>query len=111
MADPSQDIECREVQRRLEAGDDLLLVDIRESDEVAVACLSDALLLPMSQLESRVGELEAHREREIVVFCHLGGRSARVVAWLRERGFTQVQNMLGGIDQWAEEIDPTIPKY
>jgi rhodanese-related sulfurtransferase len=56
-------------------------------------------------------ELESHRNRHIVVLCHVGGRSLRVTRWLRQQGFTQAQNLSGGIDQWSQEIDPSVPRY
>ncbi|HQU46751.1 MAG TPA: rhodanese-like domain-containing protein, partial [Pirellulales bacterium] len=59
----------------------------------------------------RVSELEPHRGRAIVVHCHHGGRSLRVAQWLRQQGFAAAQSMSGGIDAWAAEIDPDVPRY
>ena len=67
--------------------------------------------LPMSEIERRVGELESHRQREIVVFCHHGGRSLQVTTWLRQLGFENVKSLAGGIDNWAVVIDPKLPRY
>lgn len=105
------EIDCRAVKQKLDAGDDLLLVDCREPDEHALVHLGPAMLLPMSELMVRVGELEPHRGREIVVHCHHGGRSLRVVHWLRQQGFDKAQSMSGGIDRWALDIDPSLPRY
>ena len=100
-----------EVKNMLDAGGDLLLLDCREPDEHATVHIKQAMLLPMSELANRADELVPHRARQIVVHCHHGGRSMRVTKWLREQGFPSVQSMSGGIDQWAVEIDPTLPRY
>ncbi|MGD9645846.1 MAG: rhodanese-like domain-containing protein [Pirellulales bacterium] len=104
------EIECRDVKRMLDSGEDFLLIDCREEEEHAIVHLSEALLLPVSQLQDRVGELEAERRRKVVVHCHHGGRSLMVAQFLRERGF-QAQSMAGGIDRWAEQIDTSLPRY
>jgi adenylyltransferase/sulfurtransferase len=111
VADLAWEIDCRTVHETRNVGGELLLVDCREPDEHAVARIAGALLLPMSQLAGRVDELEAYRDTPIVVHCHHGGRSLRVAAWLRERGFARAQSMAGGIDRWSLEIDPTVPRY
>lgn len=105
------EIDVATVKSRLDAADDLLLVDCRENDEYALAHIDAARLIPMSELEARVGELSEYRERPLVVHCHHGGRSLRVASWLRQQGFTQAQSMAGGIDQWSEEIDRSVPRY
>ncbi len=103
--------DCSTVKERLDRGDDFLLLDCRERDEHATANIAQAVLLPMSELAARVAELEPHRQREIVVHCHHGGRSLRVTNWLREQGFDQVQSLSGGIDAWSLQIDPRVPRY
>jgi adenylyltransferase/sulfurtransferase len=105
------EVDCRAVHQKLNAGEDFLLLDCREADEYATAKIAQAKLIPMSEIADRLRELEPHRQRPIIVHCHLGGRSLRVTQWLREQGFSQAQNMAGGIDQWSQEIDPTIPRY
>jgi rhodanese-related sulfurtransferase len=65
----------------------------------------------MSEMAERVGELEPYRDWRIVVHCHHGGRSLRVANWLRGQGFANAQSLAGGIDAWAAEIDPTLPRY
>jgi rhodanese-related sulfurtransferase len=105
------EVDCRGVKQRLDAGEDLVLVDCRESDEHEIVRLAAARLLPMSQLMVRVGELEDVRQRPLVVMCHHGGRSMRVATWLRQQGFNRAQSMAGGIDRWAEEIDKTLARY
>ena len=105
------EIDCRSVHGKLQAGESFLLLDCRESDEHQFVNIPQARLLPMSELAQRVGELEPHRGDEIVVHCHHGGRSLRVAMWLRQQGFAKAQSMAGGIDQWAQEIDPSLPRY
>ena len=111
-ADPLPlEIDPAAVKRLLDSSEDMLLLDCRESDEHATVHIREATLLPMSELANRAGELAVHRDRHIVVHCHHGGRSLRVTKWLREQGFDKVQSMAGGIDQWAVEIDPSLPRY
>jgi rhodanese-related sulfurtransferase len=105
------EIDCRAVKEKLDAGDPMVLLDCREADEYATVHIEVAQLLPMSELMKRVGELEPHREAELVVHCHHGGRSLRVVHWLRQQGFSKAQSMAGGIDRWAVEIDPSLVRY
>lgn len=105
------EIDCRTVKERLDRGDPLLLVDCREADEYQLVRIEGAQLVPMSELVARVGELEPYRGQDIVIHCHHGGRSLRVAQWLRQQGFARAQSMAGGIHQWAEEIDPRLPKY
>jgi rhodanese-related sulfurtransferase len=105
------EVTCRGVKEKLDTGEAFLLLDCREADEYAVARIEGARLLPMSELSSRLGELDAYRDKEVVVHCHHGGRSERVANWLRGQGFAQARTMVGGIDRWAEEIDRDVPRY
>lgn len=105
------EVGCRTVKSRLDGKDPFLLLDCREADEYALVKIAGATLIPMSEIQSRVGELEPHRNGDIIVHCHHGGRSLRVAAWLRQQGFAKAQSMAGGIDQWAAEIDPTLARY
>jgi rhodanese-related sulfurtransferase len=111
MPDLPLEIDCETVYARLTAADGLVLLDCRESDEYATAKINAARLVPMSQLEQLVGELEHLRDAEIAIHCHHGGRSLRVARWLREQGFAKAQSMAGGIDRWSQTIDPTVPRY
>ena len=105
------EIEVEALRDKLATGDDFLLMDCREADEYQIARLEPAVLVPMSELADRVGELDQYRDREIVVHCHHGGRSLRVTMWLRQRGFQRVSSLAGGIDAWSERIDPSLPRY
>jgi rhodanese-related sulfurtransferase len=112
MPDPLPlETDCKTVKSQLDAGEKFLLLDCREPDEYQRVSIPGAVLLPMSELQQRVAELEPHRGGRIVVHCHHGGRSLRVTNWLRSQGYEQSQSMAGGIDQWAVEIDPSLPRY
>ncbi len=111
MIETHADITVQDVKQLLDAGSDFLLLDCRTPEEFEEVHLESAKLIPMADLQERVGELEAFRSHRIVVHCHLGVRSESVTQWLRARGFRIVQNMQGGIDAWAEQIDPSLPRY
>lgn len=108
---PPVEVDCATVRRRLEQGDAFLFLDCREKDEHAAARIPQAKLLPMSEIQARLAELENDRNSDIVVHCHHGGRSLRVAMWLRQQGFPRAQSMAGGIDEWSQKIDPSVPRY
>lgn len=105
------ELDCHELKARLDRAEDVVVIDCREPDEYEIVRLAAAKLIPMSELGQRVVELEPFRDRRIVVHCHHGVRSLRVVSWLRENGFAQAQSLAGGIDQWAAEIEPHLARY
>ncbi len=105
------EIRVQEVSEMLRRGDDFVLLDVREQDEYSLVHLPEARLVPMSQIQGRLDELAPLRDKHVVVHCHHGGRSERVTHWLRQQGFSHVQNMVGGIDAWSLEIDPSLPRY
>ncbi len=87
------------------------LLDVRQPDEFALVALPGAKLIPLNELPERAEELAAWREQEVVVYCHHGMRSAHAIGWLRQRGFTNLHNLAGGIDRWSLEVDPNAPRY
>jgi sulfur-carrier protein adenylyltransferase/sulfurtransferase len=101
----------RALRAALDRGEELLLVDVREPFEAELARIPGARLVPLGELELRLAELEPWRERPLVVHCHKGGRSRRACELLRSKGFTRVQNLEGGIEAWALEVDPTVKRY
>jgi rhodanese-related sulfurtransferase len=105
------EISCQAARRELAENCGSLLLDCRELDEYRLVALEGALLVPMSEIASRVDDLLQYRERPIIVYCHHGGRSAQVAMWLRRQGFAHVQSMAGGIDAWAIEIEPGMIRY
>jgi rhodanese-related sulfurtransferase len=86
-----------------------LLLDVREPFEVATCAVPGSRHIPMRQIPESLSDLP--RDRLILALCHHGGRSLRVTQFLRANGFTQVSNVAGGIDAWAVEIDPALPRY
>jgi len=88
-----------------------LLLDCRTAEEFALARIDGAVLIPTQEIPQRLGELESHRDRLLIVHCHHGMRSLRVAGWLREQGFSQATSMAGGIESWSTAIDPRVPRY
>ena len=102
----------QDVRLRLQAGEKLVLVDVREPGEFQMARLADAELIPMGTVPAELSRLDAQaEEKPLIVFCHHGVRSLNVVHWLREQGVDACQSMAGGIDRWSLEIDPNVPRY
>ena len=108
VAATMQDMTPEELKRRLDAGENLFVLDVREPNEYQI-CNLGGHLIPLNDLPKRVSELDSNRE--IVVHCKLGGRSAKAVDFLRQSGFSKVHNLDGGINAWAERVDPKMPKY
>jgi len=102
------DIQVEELKRRLDKGDDLFILDVREPHEYQI-CNIGGYLIPLGDLPRRVGELDS--SKEIVAQCRSGARSAKAVNFLREAGFKKVHNLAGGILAWADRVDPKMPKY
>ena len=107
---PEMEIEPREVKRRLDAGEKLRMVDVREPFEHRQASIADAELIPMRTVPLSIESLRATAE-PLVLFCHHCMRSLQVVEWLRSQGLENCQSMAGGIDRWSIEIDPAVPRY
>lgn len=96
---------------RRDAGEAMTLIDVREKDEVEKAKIEGALWIPLGDLETRLGELEAVREQPIVVHCHHGGRSTKAVRLLLAQGFATAENLDGGIEAWSLTVDASVPRY
>ncbi|MCX6622745.1 MAG: molybdopterin-synthase adenylyltransferase MoeB [Acidobacteria bacterium] len=103
------EIGALELKAKIDRGDKFVLVDVREPNEFRIASIPTARLIPLGELPKRVGELNA--DDEIVCHCKMGGRSAKAVAFLKQSGFTNVRNMVGGILAWSDKVDPSVPKY
>ena len=98
-----------ELDERMRRGDDLLVIDVREPEEFEVARVEGSLLLPLSRFGEWAATLDP--ERETVLLCHHGIRSAQACAALSRQGFAKLHNLAGGIDRWSVEVDPTVPRY
>jgi len=102
------EMQVEELKRRLDAGEDLLVLDVREPHEYEI-CNIGGHLIPLGDLPKRVSELDS--SREIVAHCRSGVRSAKAVGFLQQAGFKKVHNLAGGILAWADRVDPKMPKY
>jgi len=112
MQPPPIEIAPREVKQRIDAGELLRLIDVREPSEFAITRIEGAELIPMGTVPGRLQHLDAAAdESTLIVFCHHGVRSLNVVHWLREQGVTACQSMAGGIDRWSQEVDSSVPRY
>jgi len=98
-----------ELKRRLDAGDDVFVLDVREPNEYQINRVPGSTLIPLGELPRRHQELDA--EREVVVMCKMGGRSAQALDFLRSVGFSKVTNLRGGVLEWIDTVDPSQPKY
>jgi len=103
------EISVVELKAMHDAGRAFVLLDVRERDEWATARIMWAKHVPMGELAERLTELP--RDGSVVVMCHGGHRSDRVARYLRERGFTSVANLAGGIDAWSRDVDANVPTY
>jgi adenylyltransferase/sulfurtransferase len=102
------EIQVEELKRRLDRGDNIFVLDVREPHEYQI-CNIGGHLLPLNDLPARVNELDP--KREIVVHCKMGGRSAKAVEFLQQAGFKNVSSLAGGIIAWSDKVDPSVPKY
>jgi sulfur-carrier protein adenylyltransferase/sulfurtransferase len=104
------EISATELKKRLDNGDDIQLIDVREDREVAVAKIPNSIHIPLNQILNRMSEIDP--TRETVVHCKMGGRSARAIDALKRSGFPgNLLNLKGGILAWSNEVDPSVPKY
>lgn len=103
-------ITVTELKARLDAGDDIQLIDVRQPDEYAFASIKGAKLIPLGEIPARKDEID--ETRETVVHCKMGGRSARAIEFLQQSGYSgKISNLVGGITAWSNEIDDSVPKY
>jgi adenylyltransferase/sulfurtransferase len=103
------EVTSEQLKARLDAGDDVLLIDVREPHEVQICAIRPSTLIPLGEVPKRYGELDPGRE--MVVYCRSGVRSGKAVAFLRKQGFSRVFNLRGGILDWIDKVDPSMPKY
>jgi rhodanese-related sulfurtransferase len=104
-----KDITPKQLKSRLDAGEAIDIIDVREDWEVAQGMLANAIHIPMDNIPDAVDQIS--REKPVVVMCHTGRRSEQVALWMDTEGFDNVLNLVGGIDQWSREIDPSLPRY
>ncbi|MDK3156670.1 rhodanese-like domain-containing protein [Kamptonema cortianum] len=99
-----------ELKSLLDSQSPIRLIDVREEDEYALARIPGAELIPLSAFAKRALQ-ELKPDEKIVIHCHHGGRSMQACLWLSKQGYNDLTNVAGGIEQWAMEIDPKVPRY
>src|SRR3989440_7495048 len=105
-----EEITATELKQRLDQGDDIQIIDVREPHEYEIGQLPNSKLIPLGQVLNRMNEIDA--DRETVVHCKMGGRSAKAIDALQRSGFPgKLVNLKGGITAWSDEVDPRVPKY
>ena len=105
-----EQITATQLKKRMDAGDDIQLIDVRQPDEYNFANIEGAKLIPLGEIVKRMDEID--ETRETVVHCKAGGRSARAIQALHQAGFKgDLKNLAGGITAWSNEVDPKVPKY
>ena len=108
----SLEVDPQEVKRRLESGERIHLIDVREPHEFTLAKIEGAALIPMRAVPGELQDLEGRAdEGTLIVYCHHGVRSLNVVHWLRRQGVENCWSMAGGIDRWSQIVDPAVPRY
>ncbi len=103
------EISPQELKQRLDENEKILLLDVREQNEYDIVHLEGAKLIPLNTLPHNIDSLPT--DQEIVVYCHHGQRSFYATAYLQQNGYTDAKNLIGGIDQWAAEIDSNLRRY
>ena len=105
-----EEITATELKKRMDNGDDIQLIDVRQPDEYAFAKIEGAKLIPLGEIVNRMDEL--NQDRETILHCKAGGRSAQAIEALKRAGYTgELKNLRGGITAWSNEVDSKIPKY
>lgn len=105
-----QEITATELKRRMDAGDDVQIIDVRQPDEYAFAKIKGAKLIPLGEIAQRMDEIDAGKE--VVLQCKAGGRSAQAIDILTRAGFKgKMSNLKGGITAWSNEVDSSVLKY
>ncbi len=103
------EVTAEELKAQIDSGKEVFILDVREPNEYQICRIAGSTLIPLGEVATRSAELD--RDRDMVVHCKMGGRSAKAVALLQERGFTRVRNLKGGILTWIDKVDPTQSKY
>jgi sulfur-carrier protein adenylyltransferase/sulfurtransferase len=105
-----EEISATDLKARLDAGENIQLIDVRQPEEHSFAKIEGAKLIPLGEILRRMAELDP--DKEVVIHCKMGGRSARAIEALQQSGYTgQLKNLKGGITAWSNEVDHKVPKY
>jgi adenylyltransferase/sulfurtransferase len=103
------EISPQQLKARIDAGENLFILDVRNPSEYQICRIPGTTLVPLPELPSRAGEVP--KDREVIVHCKMGGRSAKAIEFLKSQGYTNLVNLTGGILAWAEKVDPGMPRY
>jgi rhodanese-related sulfurtransferase len=106
-----REIHVQHLKAKLDAGERLLLIDVRQPEEHAIGALPNSTLIPLGELPVRLNEIHPPLGALVVVYCHHGIRSLSGAAYLEQAGVTPVASLAGGIDAWSALIDPSVPRY
>ena len=109
QSDPALNLSPQDVKAKLDGGEKIVFLDVREPWEVAVNRLDGAVHIPLGELGRRYQELNP--DDEIIAYCHMGVRSLKATRFLKDQQFKNVKNLAGGIDAWSLQIDPKVPRY
>ncbi len=105
-----EEISASDAKKAMDDGSDIQLIDVRQPDEYAFAKIEGSKLIPLGEIVRRMNELDP--EREAIIHCKMGGRSAKAIEMLQQAGYQgKLRNMKGGITAWSNEVDPKVPKY
>lgn len=105
-----EQITALELKAKIDAGDDIQLIDVRQPDEFAFARIDGSKLIPLGEIMARRGEID--ESRDTVIHCKMGGRSGQAIEILQKTGYQgRLANLAGGITAWSNEVDPSVPKY
>ncbi|MEX0994779.1 MAG: rhodanese-like domain-containing protein [Balneolaceae bacterium] len=105
-----KEITVQELHLKKKNGDSFFLLDVREPFEYQISNI-DGKLIPLDQLSDRLEEIDVQKNEEVIVMCRSGSRSAKATKMLIDQGFSNVKNLKGGVNEWAREIDSSLPIY
>lgn len=106
------EVSPQDLKRMRDEGAEIVMIDVREPREVAVAQIANSKLIPMQTVPAEIETIQMlARETPIAILCHHGVRSLNVAMWLRRQGIENCFSVSGGIDRWSQEIDPAVPRY
>jgi sulfur-carrier protein adenylyltransferase/sulfurtransferase len=105
-----EEVDAPDLAAAMGADDPPLLVDVRTDAERSVAAIQPSLHIGLDRFVERA-PAEIPKQRDVVVYCHVGARSAQAAIWLKANGWPRVRSLAGGIDAWSEQVDPDVPRY
>jgi len=104
-----EEVTPQELKQMMDSNADLFVLDVREDKEIAVCAIEGTVKIPLGEMGERYAEVP--KDKDVVVHCKLGGRSAKAVELLQSKGYTNVKNLTGGIIRWINDVDATLSKY